>query len=173
MLIAIATVENPRTNAMAEAARIVAGWSGPFPMLPRIQVWRAMNPRKMMTVPTRYRGQIVRRTSAIRGRHAPLRHEAAGASRALDNHRDRVAAAEAHGREAPLRTPVPHRVHERREDARPAAADWVAHGHRAAVHVLPVVRDAELVHHRDARRRIGLVVLEEIDVVDGEPGPLQ
>src|SRR6266567_1779056 len=54
------------------------------------------------------------------------RPSAARRSRTLDDHRDRVATAQAQGREAAFRDAVFHRVDERREHARAAAADGMA-----------------------------------------------
>src|SRR5205807_6033445 len=88
------------------------------------------------------------------------------ASAPLDAHRDGVSPAEAEGGQAPLRAAVLHAVDQGREHASPAASDRVTEGDRPAVHVELVMRHPELSHHCDARRGIGLIVLEEIDVVD-------
>src|SRR6266705_3596425 len=94
-------------------------------------------------------------------------------SRPFDNHRYRIAAAQAQSREATLRVAVFHRVHESREHARAAAADRMAERHRAAVDVELLARDPELAHHHEARGRVRLVVLEQVDVLDPEAGLLQ
>src|SRR5437870_9372543 len=94
-------------------------------------------------------------------------------SRTLDDHRDRIAAAKAQGRETALGAAVLHRVSKRREDAGAAAADRMPEGHRSTVHVELLVGNSELAHHGDARGGIRLVVFEQIDVVDREARLLQ
>src|SRR2546425_10010664 len=93
--------------------------------------------------------------------------------RSFNDHRDRVAATEAQGRESALRAAILHCVNEGRQHARAAAADRVAERHRTAVYVELLVRNPQLSHHREARRGVRLVVLEEVDVVDGQPRLLQ
>src|SRR6267143_1969769 len=87
-------------------------------------------------------------------------------SRTLDDHRDRIAPAEAEGHETALGAAVLHRVCEGREDAGTATSDWMTEGDGPTVHIELVVRNPEFPHHGDARGGIGLVVLEQVDVVD-------
>src|SRR6266704_2919601 len=94
-------------------------------------------------------------------------------SGSLDNHGDRIAAAETQSREASLRVAVLHRIQKSREHAGAAAADRMTERDRAAVHVELLVRDPELAHHHEARGRVRLVVLEQVDILDPEARLLQ
>src|SRR3972149_55953 len=94
-------------------------------------------------------------------------------SRPFHNHRDRVAAAEAEGRKAPLRPAVFHRGEEGCQHPRAAASDRVAKGARPAVYVELFARDAQLAHHCQACRGVCLIVFEHVDVVDGQARLLQ
>ena len=76
------------------------------------------------------------------------------------------AAADAHRDDAVLAAAAPELVEELRGELRAGAPERVAERDRAAVHVEPIVRDAELARAVEGLAREGLVDLEEIDVRD-------
>src|SRR5262245_52298468 len=90
----------------------------------------------------------------------------------LEDGRGTHAASDAHAHEAVPAAPALHLVEERRRQLRAGAAERVAERNRAAVHVEAVGIDGQLAEARDHLRREGLVELDEIDLVEREPGEL-
>ena len=91
----------------------------------------------------------------------------------LENHRDALADADAHGGQAELGVAVAHGVDEGGGDAGAARAERVADGDGAAADV-----DFSFVHleHADAGQRLGgegFVELDEVDVGQLEAGALE
>jgi len=64
-------------------------------------------------------------------------------------------------------------VYQRREDARARRAQGVAQRDRAAVDVDPRGIELELADASDGLRREGLVQLDQVDLVDRQPGALE
>lgn len=88
-------------------------------------------------------------------------------SLAPDDHSDGVAAAQAERRETDVLVPVVQSIDERGEHAGSGASDGMSEGDGSAVDVELLVGDMELLLDRAGCRGEGLVVLEEVDIVDG------
>src|SRR3954471_12592116 len=91
----------------------------------------------------------------------------------LKNHSNPLANADAHGRQPKLCIAVVHGVDERRGDTGPGGSEWMADCDPAAADV-----DVRFVHseHADAGDRLsgkGFVDLDQINVFQREPGPLE
>src|SRR5215204_3528661 len=82
------------------------------------------------------------------------------------------AAADAHRDQAVSRVPPPHLVEARRRQLGAGAAERVAKRNRAAVDVETIGIDGQLAQAGDHLRGEGLVQLDEIHVVEREPGDL-
>src|SRR4029079_13305213 len=80
------------------------------------------------------------------------------------------AAADAQGGQAPAKVAALQLVDQGAEDHRAGGAERVAHGDGAAVDVGLLVGDPHVLHVAHGDGGEGLVDLEEVDVVDGEPG---
>src|SRR5581483_5743823 len=91
-------------------------------------------------------------------------------SNRLENGGDALAGADAHGRQAELRLAVLHGVNERRGDAGAAGAERVADGDGAAAHVHLLRAQLQQLHHRQRLRRERLVDLDQVDVLQLQPG---
>src|SRR6476661_7701226 len=84
-----------------------------------------------------------------------------------------LADADAHRRHAVAAAAPAQLVQEGDDEARAAHPQRVPERDRAAVHVHPGRIEAELADHGEALGGEGLVQLDEIDVVAGDPGPLE
>src|SRR5919107_5535590 len=99
-----------------------------------------------------------------------------GSRRLLHDHRDALPHTYAHRRQAQLDLgPAPHLVQQGSEDASPRAAQRVPEGDGPAIRVQPLVLwiHTPLVQDRQDLRGECLVQLDEADVVQREPRPLQ
>src|SRR5438876_12173813 len=83
-------------------------------------------------------------------------------SGALGDQRDPLSPADAERGDAEPRVALRHGVQERHQYARPARPDGMPEGNRTAVHVDPVLGDAELAQHAGRLRRDGLVQLPAV-----------
>ena len=104
---------------------------------------------------------------------AARRHRTALPSESLDDRDVRLAAALAHGLQPVAAAGALELVEQGRHQPGSGRADRVPESDRAAVDVDPLVRGAGLLHPGQHDRRERLVALEQVDVVDREPGALQ
>ena len=91
----------------------------------------------------------------------------------LEDGRHALALADAHRRQAQLRALVAHPVQQRGRDPGAAGAQGVADRDRAAARVDLVFVDAQQLEHGQDLDGERLVELDAIDLVEGQPGPLQ
>src|SRR6476661_2863650 len=90
---------------------------------------------------------------------------------AFDDHGHALTAADAHGLHAVAGAGVLEAVEEGGHDAGAGHPERMAERDRATVDVQLLPRDPEVHCRRDHLCRERLVDLDEVDVVDGEPGP--
>src|SRR5712692_5744115 len=91
----------------------------------------------------------------------------------LPDGRDALTHADAHGRQAVLRVAVLHLAHQRSDQPRAAAPQWMAQRDGAAVHVDALVVEAEQAHASERLRCERLIELDHLHVARLEAGLLQ
>src|SRR4051794_5879569 len=117
-------------------------------------------------------GLSARKVPGLPGR--PLRTSRRQPSgQALENHRHALATADAHRLQAERLVLGLEAVDQRAGDPGAGHAERVTDGDRSAVHVELVDVDVQVAVARDDLGGERLVDLDEVDVVDGHPGPLQ
>ena len=109
-------------------------------------------------------GCVAIRLRGCRGALTPLRRPPALADEALDDDRDPLADADAHGGESVPCLAASELVHQGRDDAHAARAQRMAQGDRAAVLVDALRIELEVADAGDHLRREGLVHLDAIHV---------
>ncbi len=92
--------------------------------------------------------------------------------RYFHNRRDSLPPADTRGGQAARQAPAAELEDERQQQPCPGHAERVAERDGAAVHVDPLPIEAELFLDRQVLRRERFVDLDEIDVLQGEPGPM-
>src|SRR4051812_5653518 len=114
--------------------------------------------------------------AALAGPHAdpiPKLGEGDCLFHALDQRRDSLPDSDAHRRKTVTRPSAAHLVHERRHDARAAAAERMTERNRAAVRIDAFLRNPELSDTGNRLRSERLINLDDVDLFDAQSGALQ